>query len=324
MGTDGSYKTINSLMAYLRNTHDISIFGSSHKRKLRHYGYYHGFKGYRFVDSPSNRIPYRDFNELLHVIEMDRDLKSIFYSPIMFLETALKNIVLEIVLDEAKSSDFNKIFYCALNNYKYISSSEKKKNAMRKRMNLRSSIYRTLAEQCDNRIISNFNNANRPVPIWAIFEVITLGSFANFVGCLCPNARKKISDEMSIPVSFNTGYLIPEKIIYILKDLRNAIAHNATIFDTRFRTARIDKTISRFLEDATGISNIMFNSLVDYLILIIYIFKAIGVGKTEMRALIQQFKNVLEQSRKRLPTMIFSQIILTDTSNKVNDLLNYI
>ncbi len=324
MGTDGSYKTINSLMAYLRNVHNINISGSSHKRKLRHYGYYHGFKGYRFVASPSNSVSYHDFNELLYVIEMDKDLKSIFYSPIMFLETALKNIVLEIVLDEANSSDFNKIFYRALNNYKFFTKNADKKGAMHKRMNLRSSIYRTLAENCENRIISNFNDANRPVPIWAIFEVITLGAFANFVGCLCPSAREKISKEINIPTPYNTNFELPEKIIYILKDLRNAIAHNATIFDTRFGTARIKKTIPEFLENETGISNIVFNSLVDYLILIIFIFKAIGVSKTEMRALILQFRNVLEQARKRLPINIYNQIILTDTNKKVNDLLKYI
>src|SRR5699024_4589296 len=42
-------RTINSLMAYLRDRKNIDIRGSSHKRKLRNMGYYHGYKGYRFA-----------------------------------------------------------------------------------------------------------------------------------------------------------------------------------------------------------------------------------------------------------------------------------
>ena len=47
----GDVKTINSLMAYLREENAINIKGSLHKRKLRNLGYYHGYKGYRFIKS---------------------------------------------------------------------------------------------------------------------------------------------------------------------------------------------------------------------------------------------------------------------------------
>lgn len=49
-------KSINSLMAYLRDKHGIRIGGSIQKRKLRNIGYYHGYKGYRYIARPHNRI----------------------------------------------------------------------------------------------------------------------------------------------------------------------------------------------------------------------------------------------------------------------------
>ena len=38
-------KSINSLMAYMRNAKGIQINGTVHKKKLRFMGYFHGYKG---------------------------------------------------------------------------------------------------------------------------------------------------------------------------------------------------------------------------------------------------------------------------------------
>mgnify|MGYP007064450339 FL=1 len=42
-------KTTDALMRYLREEKGISISGSSQKRKLMNIGYYHGYKGYRYI-----------------------------------------------------------------------------------------------------------------------------------------------------------------------------------------------------------------------------------------------------------------------------------
>lgn len=99
-------KTIDSLMRYLRNTHNIQIQGSTQKKKLKNIGYYHWFKGYRFIKNPNNSINHTDFNEIVALNKFDMDLKSLLYPKIMFLETALKNHVLNIILEESNSSSF--------------------------------------------------------------------------------------------------------------------------------------------------------------------------------------------------------------------------
>ena len=47
-------KSINALMAYMRDEKGLSISGSSDKKKLRYMGYFHGYKGYRFHNNPAN------------------------------------------------------------------------------------------------------------------------------------------------------------------------------------------------------------------------------------------------------------------------------
>lgn len=42
-------KTTNGLMRHLRETHGISVNGTKHKKELLNMGYYHGYKGYRFI-----------------------------------------------------------------------------------------------------------------------------------------------------------------------------------------------------------------------------------------------------------------------------------
>ena len=60
----GNVKSINSLMAHLRDEKLIDIRGSLHKRKLRNLGYYHGYKGYRFIKNTSMPINLTNFDEI--------------------------------------------------------------------------------------------------------------------------------------------------------------------------------------------------------------------------------------------------------------------
>lgn len=43
-----SYKTVDSLMRHLRDS-GVMISGSAQKRQLINTGYFHGYKGYRFL-----------------------------------------------------------------------------------------------------------------------------------------------------------------------------------------------------------------------------------------------------------------------------------
>lgn len=320
-------KTINSLMSYLRDNHNISINGSSQKRKLRNIGYYHGYKGYRFIKTPTNFIHYTDFNQIVSLNKFDMELKSLLYPKIMFLETALKNYVLEIVLNESHTSSFSTIYETILTEYKsHKVSSTEYSRSLKKRLRVRDQIYNTLTRDYNNQkqVVQHFYHKDVQVPIWAIFETITLGDFGNFVSSMDENIKKKISIELNLNQPCDTNGVLTQTIIYLLKDLRNSVAHNNVIFDCRFKTNSVNNALIKGLQNDTSIHNITFNTIVDYVILIVYLLKNIDVSKNELNKFINDFFNILDNLRSSIPISIYSKIIYTDTRKKLNLLKSFV
>lgn len=120
-------------------------------------------------------------------------------------------------------------------------------------------------------MVQHFLHKDKSVPIWAIFEVISLGEFGNFVSCIDSNIKHKISKLLNLNRACDSDGSLTENIIYIIKDLRNAIAHNDIVFDTHFKRSNPNSSIIAALNYDTGINNITFNTITDYLILIVFI-----------------------------------------------------
>ena len=312
-------KSINSLMAYMRKSKGIKIEGSTQKRKLRYMGYFHGYKGYRFYGRPTNLFNYTTFNELQAVYSFDMDLKTLMYPKIMFLETTTKNYALEVILKRANSRRFADIYSKLLTNYKTfpIGNSEYK-NAIDKRLKLRNKVYSAISRDYRNRfVVNHYYYKDQPLPIWAIFEIISLGEFAMFTACLDQTTRKEISKQVGIKSSVDSdGKMLPDTIL-TLKDLRNAVAHNNTIFDTRFKTSGINSRIAKYIESETGIKQITFNTIVDYVILISFLLKLLKCPKSEIVTFVKDFENIIEVFRKSVSISIYSSVVYTDTRNKL-------
>lgn len=319
-------KKLNGLMKHLREKHHIKIGNSSQKQKLRNIGYYHGFKGYRYISSINNIIQYTDFEEILSVNEFDMELKALLYPKIMFIETALKSYVLEVVTEKSKSSSFADIYEKLLTEYKnYTIGSKNYKNSLKRRLDLRSKIYKTLSFDYskDTKVVSHFYENDKNVPIWAIFECINLGDFGNFISCLDLESRKDIEKLLKFNIARDSNCELLQNIVFVLKDLRNSIAHNNVIFDTRFKKGKIPVHATNYISNETGIPNVNFNSIVDYIILVIYILKALQVSKREMTKFINDFDNILEKFRNEVPD-IYSSVLPTETKNKLINLKKFL
>lgn len=332
-------KSTNSLMKYLRDNKGISI-SSVQKRKLMNMGYYHGYKGYRYISKPSNQIPYTKFDELSAIYDFDAQLKALFYPSVMLIETALKNYVLEVIVDSTSSDSFIDIYNNLLDNYKMYSTTgniyqtpkarsraeEKFKKELKRRLDLRNRIYKIHSDAYSNgnKIADHYLSRDTNLPIWATFELLSLGEFGHFVSCLNFQCRQQISKKIGIQQSDDSNAMMPQRLIYATKDLRNSIAHNDVIFDTRFRTNAIDSQVSNTISNATGINNLTFETITDYLILIIYQTKLLGVIKTEMKRIIINFTELTEKLRSSIPINVYNQIIHTDNATKIHCLKKYV
>ena len=314
-------------MRYLRDRKGISIFGSTQKRKLRNIGYYHGYKGFRFIGKSTNTIPYTDFKELLAIYGFDMRLKSILYPQLMFIETALKNYVLEEILTEGNSDNFNYIYTKLLTDYtRFPAGSSKQKDALKLRLSLRDHVYSCLTREYGNKkeVVQHFYHKDMSVPIWAIFEVLTLGEFGTFFSCLKYSVRRAVSQQLGLYQPADSDAFLTKKIIFAIKELRNAVAHNDVIFDTRFARSKIDGSLSTCLEIQTGIRSITFKSITDYIILVAYLLKCFGVPKSDFKHFIAEFQDAIESLRKQIPINLFAKIVPTDTRTKLQSLQKFL
>ena len=333
-------QTTDSLIRYLRDQKGIAINSSIQKRKLMNIGYYHGYKGYRYINKATNIIPYKSFDELTAVYEFDAQLKALFYPFVMQIETALKNYVLETIVGTVNSDSFVDIYSQLLDNYKIFSTSDKKfeniekrkraedryKRELKRRLDLRNRIYKVQTDAFGNgnKIAEHYLNKDMNLPIWAIFELLSLGEFGYFVSCLNYTCRQAVSAKIGIRKSDDTNGLMPQRLIYAIKDLRNAIAHNDVIFDTRLRTGNIDKQVSNAISNVTGVSSVTFETITDYLVLVVFQLSLIQISKTDMKRLISSFVKCTEKLRKAIPISVYNQIICTDNSTKLDALRKFI
>ncbi|GIP51313.1 MULTISPECIES: Abi family protein [Paenibacillus] len=320
-------KTTNGLMRHLRDNHGITIQGSTHKQQLLNIGYYHGYKGYRFVGNNTNKISYTHFDEVVAVYEYDSNLKSLLYSKIMFIETALKNYTLERLV-QVGPIDFEYIFSNLLNDYKKhdVKSKEYHKK-MKSRLDLRDKIYGSISYNFSDKkaVIQHFFHKNEPIPLWAIFEVITLGIFGFFIQCLNIDTRILIAQDLDIhSTSHNQNGRILEDIIFLIKDLRNAIAHNGVVFDCRFSKADAPARLKEYLQHETKVDNITFHSIVDYIVIVVFILKKLGSSKTDLRKLIRAFVNESEILRSKIPIPVYTSIVGSDFRRKIGALGNFV
>ncbi len=317
-------------MRHLRDN-GVYISGSNQKRQLINTGYYHGYKGYRFFKESSARLPVSSYQDINAIIQYDTNLKSLLYSKVMFLETALKNIVLNSIMLEINSSKISELFRIGVSSYKNSDATVppiKKKKCQQNKLNLQvmiqSSIYK--AYQNENPKITHFYNHpnHNDVPLWALFEILTMGNFGYLVSCLTVSIREKISTELGLKLSYDTNRTLLQTYIYLLKDLRNAIAHNDVVYDTRFKSFDAPKAAKTCLEQEINIKNIQFNSIIDYIILITYILKLLKITKTELKTFIRDFENITKEYQTSVKQAIYLKTTQADLNTKLENLKNFL
>lgn len=318
-------QTINGLMRHLRNNCNIKINGTFQKQQLIIYGYYHGYKGYRFIKNRHNQIAYSTFSEVVAVIEYDNNLKAALYPNLMFIETAIKNIVCNASVNGLKFGTFE-----------YVHQERMKDNPTNtklqsKRLRLRNSVYSKLAtryhneEGNDNQMVRHFYNRGEDAPLWVVFEILYLSDLASFFECLNESMREQIMKQLDIfDVSIDTNRNLLSTMLYTIKSLRNSVAHNNIVFDTRFKDRKISPVLKKWVEKETGIQNITLYSLIDYIIIVCCLLKHADFNSIRAKQLIRVYKEQNQHLQSLVSPTIYAQIIQQNVPAKIIALENYI
>lgn len=319
------YKTIDGLMRHLRNN-GIKIGGSTQKRQLINTGYFHGYKGYRFFKNSNKPIPFSTYGDIHATIKYDSDLKALFYGKLMFIETAVKNIALSRIMFDANSENIQEMLKKVVAGYNSFPSGTDettRKKAQKSKLNLENRIQSSIlkAYNNENPQITHFYNSmgNSDVPLWALFEILTLGDFANLLSCLNFHTRDNITTDLGMRVtSIDSNRELIYRYLYVLKDLRNAVAHNAVIFDTRFRRFDPSKAMKKCLQQEFGLSRpVNFQTIDDYVVLICYYLKILKVSKTEIRAFLREFERITDNYTRTVKPVVSGIVIAPSLSDKI-------
>lgn len=183
---------------------------------------------------------------------------------------------------------------------------------------------KTIKYAADNTIVSHYLKNDESIPIWAIFEIITLGEFGNLISTLDLTIRRDISKDLGLNIAFDSSGILVQSIIFALKDLRNAIAHNNVVFDTRFREKNINKTLIKCIENDTKVEKLNFNNITDYIILVSYILKKLEKNNKEIIKNINDYLKYVTLLKESIPKQVYDQIILTYDEQKIKDFIKFL
>ncbi len=307
---DKKAKSINALMKHLRSK-GLQIEGSCDKKDLLNIGYYHGYKGYRFFLNSSQAMPYQRFSEVKSVYDFDLQLKALLYPKIMFIETALKNRVLAQIFYKECNTDFISIYNNCLTAFK-SETGRTRKEKLKDRVKLRKLIYSDIADKYEHSsIVQHFYNNNQMVPIWGVFELLTLGEFGEFYRALDGSIKEDLCKSLGFNMAYNTNGALLTKMIFIIKDLRNAIAHNSPIYDVRFKSGKVDQTLQIYLQKEFNLPKVIpvnFECLTDYILLVCYLLKHLGVTKTEIKRFVREYKNIYLSIHEKVSEAIYTKL----------------
>lgn len=115
-----------------------------------------------------------------------------------------------------------------------------------------------------------------------------------------------------------------KEIVFALKDFRNAIAHNGVVLDVRFQSGAINTGVSQLLKQETGVGEIDFTDITDYVVLLVYLMRRMGFTKTECKQLIAGYETIIERFRAELPINVYSRIIKTTARGKLTVLRQFV
>ena len=320
-------KSTNGLMKHIRDKHNIQIKGSKHKTDLLNMGYYHGYKRFRFIKNVSSKQNFTNFDQIKAIHKFDTAVKALIYPLITQVETGLKNRTIDYLVTNS-NPDIEAIFRDRLNGYKdyhKINDYKKYRQRLKERLDLRQNIDETIAYYYGkNDSLSHFIHNSRPIPLWGFFEAISFGQYGHFLSALNKNDRLELCDIIGLTHSgLNTDGRLLEQIVFALTGLRNATMHNAPVFDANFNKDIPPKKLKDFINGKLGFDNnfdISFNTIIDYIILLIYIMRLQGFSKRELKSYIAKFRRINDALYHAVEKSTFDKIVGKNSIQKLEQL----
>lgn len=315
MGSIG--KPINDLVKIINNDHKISM-NDEDDVFLLNMGYYHGYKAFKHINYKKD-LPINDFEDIKCLYELDNNLKLMFYEVIMKIETAIKNRIVDILVSNKKSSidSYISSLFKEQNDTQNNKIKKKEKHTINEDLfKIKYDIDSILRNNYRNRgVVKYYVDKNKEIPIWVVIDLMTIGNLCNLIKRLPNDIGKEIStiilkDEYKNYESIN----VLNELLWLINNLRNAVAHNEIIFDCRFRNGKPTKGMKEFFygqlmkKNEKFCSEDSFESIVDYVIIVCYLMYILDFNKDECINFFKKFINILNDFSSEISNDIYKMI----------------
>lgn len=306
--------SINSLMKHMRTNHGMEdLRGSDRKILLRNMGYFHGYKGFRFVRKPKNAIPLPSFDALMDIYGFDSAIKAAIYPEIMFIETAVKNIVLARILENIEDPGLATFLRRGLRTCR-DAGGRVVSGQMREKLKLKSQLQNIVRRSYKNDLVKHYVDRDDDAPVWSIFEVMTLGDLTSVCRSLPDETLAEIASDLGFSHA-NPGIVVD--IVETIRPLRNAVAHNGVVFDSRFSQSvkytnpdRNLAAVGELLDEDLSIGyRLNFNSIVDYIVLLAYLLTLLTYQKKRSREFLRKCLRELEKLESAVGVDTYMMIV---------------
>ena len=311
------------LIEHISKNHEIQI-SNNDAVTLLNMRYYHGYKRYRYVKkyNASGKLNLSNFDEVIAIYNFDFALKSLITPIVISVETALKNRVIESLVEGKKISlmDVVEENLGCFNDYDI--GSKKYYAAVKRYESVKQNMIETIRYYSDKSETVKYHlSKGGDIPFWVYFEIITLGQFSRFLSCMTREAREKLNHNFPIiPARSNSFELVVNSFI----ELRNASMHNSAIFDAHFPSG-VSRVLRQYIKEDIKLPEFTCTFIEDYVILLIWILNVLNFPKSFLNSIINQFNGIIDTFDKEMNNReIFFKIISTNRKRSIQKLVNHI
>lgn len=236
---DKTFKTYDEQIAILASRGvDISTpqLKSYAKKALQHKGYYNIINGYKTLfltnddtgginETAEDKFkPGTTINEIIHLADFDKRLRSIFFNHILTVETNVKNLIAYIF-----SKNHGHDNYLIYSNFDI-----RKRDSNKNITSVISEIQHQISSRVSDPCIAHYLKEYGYVPLWVLNNILTLGTVSKFYKIMIQQERQYVS---------RTFHIMDdqlESILMYITPIRNFCAHNNRLYCYRTKNPLID------------------------------------------------------------------------------------
>jgi len=110
------------------------------------------------------------------------------------------------------------------------------------------------------------------------------------------------------------------RLVFAVTELRNAVAHDGAVFDTRFARAKVRKEVGGLLSRELGFEptlSVDFRTITDYPALVVYLCVRLRFAKRDVHQATSAFAALSDELRSQVHRHVFDQIVHSGDRGKV-------